>query len=176
MQGTEDATVIAAQSAVSSELLSGAAPRAARVSRRFVAALIDATVVITCVVPICIVLRWIMEGFHREMAMRLAHATYLSGIGAVASWVIFDWIYNARAISSERQATIGKRCMRIRVTGMIGERIGFAQASARHFAKFLSTFIVLFGFMMAALSKRKQALHDIIANTLVVEDVEEPLG
>jgi uncharacterized RDD family membrane protein YckC len=54
------------------------------------------------------------------------------------------------------------------VTGLDGRRISFARATARHFAKYISTLILFIGFIMAAFTAKKQALHDLIAETVVV--------
>lgn len=89
------------------------------------------------------------------------------GVGVVISFFI-PWLYEAFMLSSEWQATVGKRAMSIVVTGTNGGRISFARATARHFAKILSACIIFIGFIMAAFTARKQALHDMIAETLVV--------
>jgi len=81
------------------------------------------------------------------------------------------WLYEAFMLSSEWQATVGKRAMSIVVTGTDGGRISFARATGRHFAKILSSFILFIGFIMAAFTERKQALHDMIAETLVINKV-----
>ena len=49
-------------------------------------------------------------------------------------------------------------------------------ATGRYFAKFISAIILWIGFMMAGWTARKQALHDIMAGTLVVQkqDFYEP--
>ncbi len=138
--------------------------------RRFAASLIDLAIVLLAVIPFALVLTWTMEALHGDLRMKLGHARYLAGLGAVFSWVIGDWLYNAQLLSGERQATIGKRCFSLRVTSARGRRISFAQASARHFAKFLSAFIVLIGFLMAAWTHKRQALHDMVADTIVVQD------
>ena len=122
-------------------------------------------------VPFAIGLIWVMEALHGDLRMKLGHARYLAGLGAVFSWVIGDWLYNAQQLSSPRQATYGKRCFDLRVTNSRGRRVSFAQASARHFAKFLSAFIGFVGFLMAAFGSRHQALHDVVADTIVVQDV-----
>jgi uncharacterized RDD family membrane protein YckC len=95
----------------------------------------------------------------------LAVATH--GVGVVVSFFI-PWLYEAFLLSSEWQATVGKRAMSIVVTGTNGGRISFARATGRHFAKYLSACILFIGFIMAAFTARKQALHDMIAETLVV--------
>jgi uncharacterized RDD family membrane protein YckC len=50
-----------------------------------------------------------------------------------------------------------------------GQRISFGRATGRFFAKFLSALILLIGYIMAAFTERKRALHDMIADTVVVK-------
>jgi len=57
----------------------------------------------------------------------------------------------------------------IQVVDLEGRQISFGRASGRHFAKILSTIILMIGFLMALFTQRKQALHDIIAGCLVVK-------
>ena len=71
--------------------------------------------------------------------------------------------------SSDKQATIGKQAMGIIVTDMEGNRISVGQAFGRYFAKIISAIILLIGFIMAGFTDKKQALHDMIAGTLVVK-------
>jgi len=78
-------------------------------------------------------------------------------------------IYFAWMESSSWQATLGKRMLGIRVTDLGGRRISFARATGRYFAKLVSSLAFCIGFMMAAFTEKKQALHDIIAGTLVVK-------
>ena len=80
---------------------------------------------------------------------------------------ILTWFYYAGMESSSRQATIGKSIMGIYVTDLDGQRISFLRATGRYFAKILSALILMIGFIMAAFTARKQALHDMIAGTLV---------
>jgi uncharacterized RDD family membrane protein YckC len=89
------------------------------------------------------------------------------GAGMVVS-LFAPWLYEAFMLSSEWQATVGKRAMSIVVTGTDGSRISFARATGRHFAKYISAFALCIGFIMAAFTAKKQALHDMIAETLVV--------
>lgn len=79
------------------------------------------------------------------------------------------WLYFAIMESGADQATIGKRALGLKVTGTSGERITFGQASARYFGKFLSSLILLIGYLMMLWDDKKQTLHDKIANTLVVK-------
>jgi uncharacterized RDD family membrane protein YckC len=89
------------------------------------------------------------------------------GVGIVLTF-IGPWLYEAFMLSSEWQATVGKRAMSIVVTGADGGRISFARATGRHFAKWVSGLILFIGFIMAGFTAKKQALHDMMAETLVI--------
>jgi len=82
--------------------------------------------------------------------------------------IIVVWLYAALMESSARQATVGKMMIGVVVTDTDGNRLSFGRASARYFAKFVSGITLMIGFIMAAFTKRKQALHDIMAGTLVI--------
>jgi uncharacterized RDD family membrane protein YckC len=88
---------------------------------------------------------------------------------AIFVGIIIAWLYRALLESSPRQATLGKQAMGIVVTDLNGDRISFGKATARSFSKYLSAIILLIGYIMAAFTEQKQALHDIIAGTLVVK-------
>ena len=68
------------------------------------------------------------------------------------------------------QATFGKRMCGLKVTDMAGAKISLLRATVRYFGKFLSAAFMLIGFIMAAFTEKHQALHDMIAETLVVKD------
>ena len=82
--------------------------------------------------------------------------------------LVVTWLYYALMESSSWQGTVGKRVIGIKVTDMNGDRISFARATGRYFAKIVSSIICLIGFIMAAFTERKQGLHDIMAGTLVL--------
>jgi len=82
---------------------------------------------------------------------------------------ILGWLYYALLESSSLQATLGKMALGIIVTDLNGNRISFLKATARYWSKIISTIIVFVGYVMAAFTEKKQALHDIIAGTLVVK-------
>ena len=98
-----------------------------------------------------------------------AYSQFYGAIGP-ASLITFvvAWLYFALCESSSWQATLGKMALSIRVTDLHGARISLPRALGRYPAKMLSAIILLFGFMMAGWTQRKQALHDMIAGTLVL--------
>ena len=85
------------------------------------------------------------------------------------SYIVLGWVYYALMESSVKQATLGKMAIGIVVTDLDGKRISFARATGRHFAKIISGFTLLIGFIMAGFTQKKQALHDIIADCLVIK-------
>jgi uncharacterized RDD family membrane protein YckC len=79
------------------------------------------------------------------------------------------WLYFSIMESSKLQGTIGKLVLKIKVTDLNGERIGFGKATGRHFGKILSGFVIGIGFAMAGFTNRKQCLHDMLAGSLVIK-------
>ncbi len=84
--------------------------------------------------------------------------------------IIMSWLYFALMESSTQQATVGKRAMNIVVTDLEGNQISFGRATGRYFARYISSAILLIGYIMAAFTAKKQALHDIITSCLVIEE------
>jgi len=83
-----------------------------------------------------------------------------------------QWLYFSGMESSERQATFGKAAMSLRVTDLQGGRLTFGHATGRFFAKIVSGLIPLaIGYIMAGFTEKKQALHDMIASTLVLRNL-----
>ncbi len=97
----------------------------------------------------------------------LAVLALVSSVG-VGFGLVIPWIYEALMLSSEKQATLGKIAMGVVVTDTAGGRLTFGRATGRHFAKYLSSLLFGIGFIMAAFTERKQALHDLLAQTLAV--------
>ncbi|MGI9026504.1 MAG: RDD family protein [Burkholderiaceae bacterium] len=88
-------------------------------------------------------------------------------------WLIFTqilvpWLYYALMESSAAQATLGKMALGIRVVDLAGRRVSFLRATGRFFGQFVSSLFFCIGYLMAAFTARKQALHDIMAGCLVV--------
>lgn len=74
------------------------------------------------------------------------------------------WLYFALFESSIRSATPGKQFLKIKIVDLEGNRISFWRATARYF------FRVIFpiGVITIPFSKKKQALYDMAASTVVI--------
>lgn len=115
---------------------------------RFCAAFIDGILV-------AIVAAIIEAGAHSE------------GMGFLVR-VVGGWLYFALMESSQNQATLGKMALGLKVTDMNGNRLSFGHATGRHFGKYISILTLFIGYILAGVTEKKQALHDMMAGTLVV--------
>ena len=88
--------------------------------------------------------------------------------------IIVSCAYYAGFHSSSSQATPGKKAFGIKVTDHEGGRIGLGRAIGRYFATWLSFIVVGIGFLLAAFTRKRQALHDMICSTLVVNGSAQP--
>ena len=82
--------------------------------------------------------------------------------------LVIHWLYYSLLESSAWQATLGKKALGLEVTDLDGNRISFGRATGRFFAKIISSLILFIGYIMAGFTEKKQALHDILAGTLVI--------
>jgi uncharacterized RDD family membrane protein YckC len=69
-------------------------------------------------------------------------------------------------------ATPGKMACKLKVVMSDGDRISFARAVGRHFAKYISGLILGIGYIMAGFDEQKRALHDRICDTRVIKSGE----
>lgn len=106
----------------------------------------------------------------------------LAVVGEIAGLVIFltviAWLYEALLTSSARGATLGKMAFGLRIVAADGSQLSFGRATGRFFLKAIVTPAVplAIGYLMAAFTKRKRALHDVLAETFVVRGAHDPPG
>ena len=128
--------------------------------RRFAAAIIDGVIVGGA----GSIVRYIILGVALRSVGIGAVAAVADELLAIAtSWLCFTFME-----SSSNQATVGKLALGIVVTDLEGRRISWGRANGRYWSKFISALIFLIGYIMAGFTAKKQALHDMIAGTLVV--------
>ncbi len=83
--------------------------------------------------------------------------------------MVMSLLYYAFMESSKYQGTLGKLALGIQVTDLNGVRLNFGLALIRNFSKIFSALFLMIGYIMAGITSRKQCLHDLIANTLVIK-------
>lgn len=133
--------------------------------RRYLALVVDQLVLVIPLLALMVALGFMLGLFKRtgEDAGTLIEVVYF------VTYLVIAPLYYGLQESSRHQATLGKRALGIKVTDLAGNRIGFGQALGRWFAASLSYLTMYIGFLMAAFTSRKQALHDIVASTLVTD-------
>lgn len=133
--------------------------------RRWAALILDSLILAMPLLPIA-VLAALPFGL-------LADSGNLAGVAAQGIYyllyLLLAPLYYAGMESSPWQATLGKRAVGIKVCDSQGRRLRFAHALGRWVAALLSYLTFYVGFLMAAFTARKQALHDFVAGTLVVD-------
>ncbi len=114
-----------------------------------------------------------MDSMEMQMDEEAANAMAAGMIGGMMTFFFLlsaaQWLYFALMESSSKQATLGKMALGIIVTDLNGNRLSFGRATGRYFGKIISGAILMIGYIMAAFTEKKQALHDIIAGCLVVD-------
>lgn len=134
---------------------------------RVIAAIVDWILIQIVVLPVSFVV-----GAMIGVAGVATHSSgfgvqlFSGGVGSIIG-LVGAWLYNALLESSPRQATVGKMIFNMKVTNLQGQRLSFANATGRHFAKILSVLTLFIGFIMVGFTEKKQGLHDMIAGTLV---------
>ncbi|MFD3260893.1 RDD family protein [Paenibacillus lentus] len=86
----------------------------------------------------------------------------------IPCYILIPWLYYAILESSKLQGTLGKKALGIVVVDQHYHRVSFGRASGRFWCKILSS-VFFVGFIIAGFTEKKQALHDIIANTYVAK-------
>jgi len=79
------------------------------------------------------------------------------------------WLYFSLMESSPGGATFGKRAFRLQVlTADRMQRASFLRATGRWAGRWVSSIVLAIGYLMQPFTARKQALHDLLAGTVVV--------
>jgi len=101
-------------------------------------------------------------------------AGMIAGMAALMGgyWILamcIQILYFSFMESSKSQATVGKMALGLIVTDLNGGKLDFSKALVRNLCKIISNFTLLIGYIMAGFTEKGQALHDMIASTLVVK-------
>ena len=120
------------------------------------------------------ILVWIIGSFGGEALGTLLGDLAGGSELAVAVMVLLVTLtlqvcYYAFFHASFNAATPGKMLIGIKVVRSDGETISFLRAVARYFATIPSGILLGIGYLMAGFTARKQALHDMICDTVVVD-------
>lgn len=123
------------------------------------------------------------SGFWRRAIASLIDGTILIIPSLVFTYIIpifggmlLSLVYKPIFESSELMATPGKAIMGLRVVSEAGERLSLKQAFIRYVGTLLSGIIMGIGYLMNLFTEKKQTLHDIIAQTVVIDQLAPDLN
>ena len=135
---------------------------------RVLAAVIDSLLIFAVAFPARFLLGSTVTALGMNFRVPIHQTLHFWRIVRISTATLIAWPYKAGMEASHYQATLGKLAMRLKVTDIDGNRISFARASGRFFAKYLSMAALCIGYLMVAFDEQKQGLHDQIARTLVL--------
>lgn len=134
------------------------------IGRRFLAFIIDAFIINLITMIILYLIGIVM------------HVKYNQSLSLWLTLFFIPMVYGVLMEASAMQATIGKIILGLKVTDINGNRISFLRALGRNSAKFLTSLTFGIGFIMIAFTKKKQALHDLMAGCLVIKEHRFPFS
>lgn len=131
---------------------------------RFLAAFLDLLVLGACMILLVIGIAGMIAYNGRDSM--LTNPTALSAF----YWTVvcMSLAYYILMESATHGATFGKRWMNIKVMRVNGNRLTTMRALLRLIARAFSHLLLMGGFLMQPFTQRKQALHDLLAGTVVV--------
>jgi len=91
----------------------------------------------------------------------------MAGIAYLA-WLLVSFLYWPVMESTPRRATVGKMLLGLVVADVDGGKLSFVRSLLRNLAKIISAIPLYIGFLLAAFTARKQALHDLITKAVVL--------
>jgi len=83
-------------------------------------------------------------------------------------WLLITFLYWPVLESTSLRATIGKAMVGLVVADIDGGGLPFVRSLLRNLAKIISAIPLFIGFLLAAFTTRKQALHDLVTKSLVL--------
>jgi uncharacterized RDD family membrane protein YckC len=107
-----------------------------------------------------------------DVAALVGMVSAMLGITWAANEVI-KLLYHSFMESSKYQGSVGKMALGIIVTDTQGQKLDFGKALVRNLCKIISNLTLAVGYIMAGFTEKQQALHDVIAGTLVVKKQPE---
>ncbi|ETT87290.1 RDD family protein [Viridibacillus sp. FSL R5-0477] len=134
---------------------------------RFLASIIDAAVVAVATALIGGVLK-VPKGVISEMIFgdELYLTTY-----PLYSWIliIVGILYFIGLPATPWRGTVGKKVLGIEIVDKNGDTISIFRSVIRNVARIFSGLLLGLGYIIAAFHPQKRALHDLVANTYVID-------
>lgn len=90
-----------------------------------------------------------------------------AGVAMLLAGAVIGLVYEPLFLASEHQATPGKMAMKIKVSDDRMARLSLLRAFGRSCLKIVSSLTFGIGYLMVAMTSRKQSLHDMMIGTVV---------
>jgi len=132
---------------------------------RAIALLLDSIFLTLANLPIIFIALLVVGSFTGTQDSKDAHTWIAMGQTYLVCSILYLLYYSI--FECTKQATPGKMLLGLEVTDVDGRKLHFGRALGRNIGKYVSGFFFI-GYIMAAVTARKQALHDIMAGCLVV--------
>lgn len=129
---------------------------------RFGAVFLDSLILTIIMFPLWILIG-VIAGFSKTNQTSITVFVYLASFGVSA-------LYFTLMESSEKSASFGKRWMGLKVLDVNGDRITNGRAFVRWISHIFSYMTLYIGFLIQPFASKKQALHDMLAGTIIVKD------
>lgn len=149
--------------------------------KRFAAYLLDGIIIaipmLLLFVPLLVYLGSMAADLETaDKSAKIAAEIRARQLGSIAQLISFilPMLYFSWMESSKLQASLGKMLLGIKVVNAQGGRQTFLQALGRNAGKIISGLTFNIGYFMAGATRRKQALHDKLANAYVVDKDFQP--
>lgn len=138
---------------------------------RFLAFIVDVVIIVLLQLVLLLPLIFFIEfKFTHEEIMNLNQDAMVTLVfGFYITLMVIAWLYFALLHASSRHATAGKMLLGIKVCHAHGRDLSFSRTSLRYVSKYISFGILFIGFIIAAFTPHRQALHDFIADTIVIK-------
>lgn len=117
---------------------------------RFLAAFLDNIILLPALVIIYALLLTVAKGVFSGLALLLEPAIMIYMVGKYGGGP-------------------GKLLLGLRIIDVNNKKVGYSQAALRYLGEIINGFTLHIGYLLIIWDKRKQGLHDKIANTAVVE-------
>lgn len=134
---------------------------------RFLATIIDTAVVMVVTALIGVVLK-VPKGVISEMVF--GDELYLSTHPLYSLLLIIVGIlYFVGLPATPWRGTVGKKVLGLEIVDTNGDTISIFRSIIRNIARIFSSLLLGLGYVIAAFHPKKRALHDLIANTYVID-------
>ncbi|MBK8285136.1 MAG: RDD family protein [Ahniella sp.] len=98
----------------------------------------------------------------------------IAGMAILAAMLLLPCVYFIYFEQTASGATPGKRLLGIRVANLDGQRISLGASFARTLVAGISSMFYSIGHLVALFTERNQAVHDLLASTVVIHATPRP--